>query len=354
MKKYELRIWLGSNAKIEDDTMNKTYKSKIVVDTSFKSEGGIGGSTTPGEQTNPTIELGTDIPPVENGDGLYAVSHNNLDKLGQEWNKIEYRYVGVNPNNYVSFNDEIWRVIGLVNVKVGESVEQRLKIVRTEDINNQKKFGKYKFDNKNEGVGSSDSFSGSNDWTDSQLKDMLNGIYYESGIGDCYNGNSLSQCDFSTGTVLPKGINQTARDMVDKDVIWNLGGWNDAEISVKEFYEKERGISVYSGKKRFTEWSNVTDVGEKHNGIGLIYPSDYGYATNGGSLGRDKCLDTILGYNGWYTGSYLTECANKDWLKNSNGMWTLTPDSSFSYSNYVIYLNNNSKKTSFFNFSRQN
>ena len=46
------------------------------------------------------IELGKDILPVESGDGLYKVTHNDLTELGQEWNKDEYRYAGANPNNY--------------------------------------------------------------------------------------------------------------------------------------------------------------------------------------------------------------------------------------------------------------
>ena len=133
------------------------------------------------------IEFGKDILTVESGDELYAVSHDNLEELGSEWNKTEFRYAGVNPNNYVRFNNEIWRIIGLVNVKTESgNIEQRLKIIRQNGIKNQKDFGKYGWDAKTSGVGSSDSIYGSNDWTDSLLKDMLNGIYYESSTGDYY------------------------------------------------------------------------------------------------------------------------------------------------------------------------
>ncbi len=201
--------------------------------------------------------------------GLYKVEHNDLEELGQEWNKTEYRYAGVNytdaetpyVHNYVSFNNELWRIIGLVNVKVGSNVEQRVKIVRTDGVGEQKNFGNYYWDTSN------------NNWTTNKLKDMLNGIYYESSTGDCYSSSSASQCDFNTGTDLPKGLDDTARNMIDKEVIWNIGGSSTKQdVTVKMFYERERGTSTYGGNP--SEWSKETDVGEKNNGIGLIYPSD--------------------------------------------------------------------------------
>ena len=218
------------------------------------------------------IELGKDILPVESGDGLYAVAHDNLEELSSEWSKTEYRYAGSNPNNYVRFNNEIWRIIGLVNVKTeSENIEQRLKIIRTDSI------GKYSWDYKLAGNGSSDSPHGSNDWTDSQLKDMLNGIYYESSTGDCIAQDSKKkQCDFTGNGEEPKGFNDEARKMIDKDVTWNLGA--SYVVTASQYYEKERGTKVYSngGITRPIEWSKTTDVGNKHKSVGLMYPSDYG------------------------------------------------------------------------------
>ena len=54
-----------------------------------------------------------------------------------------------------------------------------------------------------------------------------------------------------------------------------------------------------------------------------MYPSDYGYATSGGST-RDRatCLNTNLGSWG---SSGLSDCKNNDWLFNSNYQWTLSP-----------------------------
>ncbi len=301
------------------------------------------------EEVEQTVNIGTpemveiagkQIEVVSCKNGLYKVEHNDLEELGQEWNKTEYRYAGVNytdestpyVHNYVSFNNEIWRIIGLVNVKVGNSVEQRVKIVRTDGVGEQKDFGLYAWDRIGSGY--------SNNWTTSKLKDMLNGIYYESSTGECYTGSSGSTasentCDFNTGTELPKGLDETARNMIDTDVIWTLGGTfsytNESNGLVKHWYEYERGTRTGSSNTYPSEWSSTTDEGGKFNGIGLIYPSDYGYATNGGSLGRETCFAKELFNWNSEEGYYQSECGGTDWLKPSSGyLWTLSPRSSSS------------------------
>ena len=55
-----------------------------------------------------------------------------------------------------------------------------------------------------------------------------------------------------------------------------------------------------------------------------MYPSDYGYATSGGSTtSREECLATAL--NSW---DDYSDCCNNDWLYDSNlNQRTITPDS---------------------------
>lgn len=44
---------------------------------------------------------------------------------------VGIRYVGASPNNYVEFNNEVWRIIGFVDVKTSnESIEKRVKLIR--------------------------------------------------------------------------------------------------------------------------------------------------------------------------------------------------------------------------------
>ncbi len=289
---------MDANTPMEDANMNASWKGKITLSAEYKEEklANLGGEK---------------IPVVETGEGLYAVSHD-VSEISTEWNKTEYRYAGANPNNYVQFNNEIWRIIGLVNVKTDSGVEQRVKIVRQDKIEGQKDFGNYAWDR--------DEYF-TNNWTTSKLKDMLNGIYYESGTGECYTGTnddtaSQNICDFNTGTDLPKGLDDTARNMIDKEVIWNIGGCDSASITTNQFYERERGTSIGGSNTYPIEWSRETDEGGKHNGIGLIYPSDYGYSV-GGEV-RNNCLTKKLyDYN-------EDDCPSNDWLKPNNKLLTLS------------------------------
>ena len=127
--------------------------------------------------------------------------------------------------------------------------------------------------------------------------------------------------------------------MIDK-AVWNTGsqGTNSSRLS-KDFYTYER--SKNTGKlcssndycndtvTRTTTWIGL---------VGLMYPSDYGYATSGGSTAdRITCLNTYL-YN-WYVDD-VSDCHTNDWLYNSvMWQWTLSPTaySSYAYNAYGIY-----------------
>ena len=98
------------------------------------------------------------------------------------------------------------------------------------------------------------------------------------------------------------------------DAKWYLGGssTND-DVTAPMFYTRERGTSVYSG--RSTSWTGK---------VGLMYPSDYGYATSGGTTtNRASCLAKEM-YN--WDDSSVSDCKNNDWMYNSSNIqWTITP-----------------------------
>ena len=338
--KYEYQIdegdWFtGSETQeFNDQTVgNHTIKLRVTNDNSEVSKE-VKRSIIINEQRKVEI-AGKQIPIATCNNGLYEVSHD-VSEISTDWNRTEYRFAGVNykndttayVHNYVRFNNEIWRIIGLVNVKTESGIEQRLKIVRTNDINGQKDFGYFSFDIDKDFA----EYTYYNIWSEAFLKNMLNGIYYESGIGECYTGSgdktaTKSTCDFTGNGEQPKGLDEIAKKMIDNNVIWNIGtNANDNNsINVEQFYEKERGTSTYFFDIYPTEWSRETDVGDKYNGIGLIYPSDYGYSTNGGSTGRKNCFDKDLVYF-----DEDKECVQKNWLKTSSrkeqaGIYTITP-----------------------------
>lgn len=73
---------------------------------------------TPTEGNTITVG-GQTIPIVTESDGLYADSYENG----------KYTYKGANPNNYITFNNETWRIISI-------SSDGTLKIMRTQNIGN--------------------------------------------------------------------------------------------------------------------------------------------------------------------------------------------------------------------------
>ena len=219
---------------------------------------------------------------------------NNQDTLAYD-DYGNLRYIGANPNNYVLFNGELWRIIGIFSEDThGIDGEKLIKIIRSEAL------GDITWDETN-----------NNDWEIASLQTTLNGDYL--------NGS---------GSYTSTGIkSDTARNMIET-VTWKLGGTaNYSSVSnglASHFYNYERGTTVYSGNA--TTWSGK---------VALMYPSDYGYATSGGTTANRKtCLAKEL-YN-WDTES---DCKNNDWLYDSNTIqWTLTSDSSISFG--VFYVHN--------------
>ncbi len=194
------------------------------------------------------------------------------------------RYIGANPNNYVSFNNELWRIIGVFNnIDDGTGTkETRLKIIKNEPYNT--------------GTATVWDSENSNDWTTASLQEELNGNYLTS-------------------------IENSYQEMIG-NAKWNLGGlWSSTYIP-SSIYTSERGTTVSSGHA--TEW-----IGK----IGLMYPSDYGYATSGGSTtNRETCLNTEL-----LSWREYDNCFNNDWLYDSSSwQWTLTSDSFYSDNVYGV------------------
>ena len=213
-------------------------------------------------------------------------------------NENGYRYEGKNPNNYVLFNDELWRVIGVFSMTTeAGTTENLVKLIRNETL---------------DGLAWDGSSSGyTNDWSAATLQTQLNNGYLNATDSTCnfYEDNTKT-CYFSE-----TGLNIASRGMIES-VVWNLGGTSSTSATADTFYTAERGTTVYSGRP--TTWTGK---------VGLMYPSDYGYAVLASSCARTTNL-----------GSYnKTACAGNNWLKTGSYQWTLTPSSS--NSNYVINVN---------------
>ena len=240
------------------------------------------------------------------------------------------RYIGSNPNNYVSIDGDIWRIIGTMkDVDDGTgNKEDRVKLIRASSI------GGYSWDTSESSVNGGD---GVNEWSQADLMKLLNpgyesesvggSLYWNNKTGTCYNGknNGTIPCDFTD-----TGIKDKLKTLIS-DAVWNTGsqGTNDYTSAsgglTKHFYAYERSDNT---GKICTSGSACNDTVERtttwKGKVGLMYPSDYGYATSGGSTtDRATCLNKEL-YN-WDDGS-VSDCQDNDWLFNSSSsQWTILP-----------------------------
>ncbi len=255
------------------------------------------------------------------------------------------RYIGSNPNNYVSFDGDIWRIIGTMKDIYDDTGNKsdRVKLIRDDPI------GSYVWDTSRLSINDG---KGVNEWSQADLMKLLNpgyesetiggSLYWNSGEGYCYRGQDTdsTSCNF-TGT----GIKDKLKTLIS-DAVWNTGSSATCNQIASEFYIEERGAR--NGKicskgnycndtvARTTTWTGK---------VGLMYPSDYGYATSGGSTtDRATCLNTIL-YN--WSSSDVSDCKDNDWLFDGNNQWTLSPSALSDTAYNMLYVNGNGRVGSY-------
>ena len=249
------------------------------------------------------------------------------------------RYVGSNPCNYVKIDNEYWRIIGVMNnIDDGTGKkETRIKLIRNESI------GKYSWDSSESSINNG---YGVNEWSQADLMKLLNpgyesesvggSLYYNNGSGNCYNSsnNATTSCDFTT-----TGLKTNLKNLVG-NTLWNTGtnGTNSYTSAsnglASHFYSYERSSNNGKICTSGTYCNDTVTRTTTWNGkIGLMYPSDYGYATSGGSTSnRTSCLNKELVHWDSYS-----DCKNNDWIYNSsNWQWTISPYAYSSNANRVF------------------
>ncbi|MBQ6281962.1 MAG: hypothetical protein IJK66_00300, partial [Bacilli bacterium] len=252
-------------------------------------------------------------PKSEDSDGIVNENGMIQDKYGN------YRYQGSNPNNYVYFNCtdnsnptsstcEIWRIIGLF--------DERIKLVRKDAI------GSFSWDTTDSSINNG---WGINQWGPSgtyegaDLMRELNGDYLNSSLSAntlWYNGASnKKEGTFNKDYVLKSD----AQELIG-EAIWFLGGvpYVDGEplqgkITLEEAYAYERGTLG----KICTSGTHCTDEVVRTytwtGKVGLIYPSDFGYAS-GNTTGEKPCSSNI---------SHGARLCDNNWLSSYG--WTISP-----------------------------
>ena len=261
---YKLRLWLDFG-NLEDEAKEALVGQQIFLALKIN-----------GIQNVNKVPTGADnlIKLTDNKDnsGLYTITHakDSTLQIGATEDITEYRYRGASPKNYVTFNNEVWRIIGVFPTDDGTgNIENRIKIIKDQSIGNN-------YWNTTQ-VASTSTY---NNWTGATLMKYLNATYY----------NSLT--------------NNGAIDMVD-DAKYYLGGYTNTNMTKDVMYQYERKIS---GSGTYYYSSNPNSWTGK---IGLMYASDYGYAAS------DECTQNLSSYNN-------TTCTSNNWLYNIKvGEWIL-------------------------------
>ena len=196
------------------------------------------------------------------------------------------RYYGSDPNNYVSFNNELWRIIGVFGNNV--------KLVRSESLGSLSWDSSDSSINKGNGInqwGESTDVNG-NTYLGADLQVYLNKMYYGGVETTCYNGADNSETTCPTNT-----LDRTAKLLIDKHT-WSLGA---IEMSIEDtisFYNAERGTAKWTGY------------------VALPYITDWAYASS-----ESACETNIQAKDS----SNLFVCKNNNWMQRSDWTWYLSP-----------------------------
>ncbi len=259
-----------------------------------------------------------------NTGGLEIVNHEIDDTL-QVDNKFatEYRYRGGSVNNYVTFNNETWRIIGIIPIEdTNGNVEGRFKIIRDESI------GDYNWD--------SDTAITYNYENDDSIKLLENYNINSNDINNLidYNSNyniikkvlniSCTNCEnnWARPSVLNTYLNDTyynslsfdAKNMIGTTKYY-LGGYNDVpNITSDVMWQYERKNDA--NRSGYYYGTNPVIQSDASKKIALMYASDYGYGAS------KECTSTLYDYRN------STNCkTTNNWLDKSQYEWLL-PQSS--------------------------
>ena len=212
--------------------------------------------------------------------GLYTITHpaDNTLQIGTNEDITEYRYRGASPKNYVTFNNEVWRIIGIFPTDDGTGkIENRIKLIRNESIGN-----KYWNTGK------------SNNWArPTTLNTELNTTYLNS--LDSTSKNMIGNTKYYLG---------------GKSLIYN-NGLVDTPLQFYSYERKISGSSYYYGTNP-NSWTGK---------LALMYASDYGYASS-------NCENKRI-YDSNSSSYDIRACNTTNWLYNiKKDEWLLPQEAS--------------------------
>ncbi len=273
---YRIRAWIDYNVN-PDKFNNKSYSYKFRVN--------VNNEPAPKEIV-PILNI-----PVGTK-GIEKVTHTIDDTLQVDSKfATEYRYRGGDSvvKNYVTFNNETWRIIGIIPTEnTSGNVENRIKIIKDASIGDMKW-------NSN----------GTNDWTSATLNTYLNNDYYNT-------------------------LNTDAKNMIGTTKYY-LGGYNTSGVTSDVMWQYERKNDT--NRNGYYYGTNPIMQSDANKKIALMYASDYGYAAS------KKCTSNLIDYL-----DYASCITTNNWLDKSQDTWLLPRESDdsdgafYENSNGFVYI----------------
>ena len=296
---YKLRLWLDFGG-LEDEAKEALVGQKIFLALKIN-----------GIQNMENITIATDklIALTNNKDnsGLYTITHakDSTLQIGNDKDIIEYRYRGASPKNHVTFNNEVWRIIGVFPTDDGTGkIENRVKLIRDQSIGNKS------WDNGTTAY----NYTKNDNLMLLQDKNKLKVEYLEKtnkydvmltapdACGGVNNWARPASLNTELNTTYLNSLDSTSKSMIGQTKYY-LGGYESSSILTQDMYSYERKISG-------TAYYNDTNPNNWIGKIGLMYVSDYGYASS-------NCNNS----------TNLESCNNQNWLNNIISLNTNYPDS---------------------------
>jgi len=217
-----------------------------------------------------------------------------------------YRYQGKQPDNWVWFNDELWRIIGSVPVCTNATIASGATSGTCNERTNLVKII------RNESIGGlayhrsgTNTVWGSGNTLYTLLNEKYHGKENATGASPCYGYQTmLGTCDYRIN-----GISKNENDYYNKmieNVYMNVGTVSSTSTYIDVAYDLETNL--------------VTEP----TTIGLMNVSDYGYAASG------------ITYSSTDLSSLSSSVVN-NWLYGNGNEWTMTPISSSDVMNVHYY-----------------
>ena len=324
---YKLRLWLDLKD-ITDEEKEALVGQKIFLVLKIN-----------GIQNMENITIATDkliaLTNNQNESGLYTITHakDSTLQIGATEDITEYRYRGANPKNFVTFNGETWRIIGVFPTDDGTGkIENRVKIIKDQSI------GEYKWDDGTTAY----NYTKNDNLMLLQDKNKLKVKYLEKKNKNNFIDLAIAEPTKSAlnnwarpaslNTYLNKtylnALSTTSQNMIGDTKYYLGGGGNNSNFnSSVDFYSYERKIKNTKSNEFYYDKNPNSWVGK----LGLMYVSDYGYAS-------DNCETKAL--NDYNNSNDLRICNNTNWLFNLKKLEaTVTQYSNTSTS--IHYIANN-------------